>query len=296
MLQAPNLDLNDAPTTRRATTVAKARSTVAEPRPQRHSEYVHLIALFDERARLPRNDPRHRLLRDRLIKGHLPVARHIARKHASRGGDPDDLEQVATIGLILSVDRFEPARGVDFLSFAVPTITGEVLRYFRDRQPLIRMPRQLRELQAGLAEATTELSQALGRAPRPSEIAAHLGVDRATVLDALEAIHTVHVSSLDEPASAEGQPGGSGGPNRFDAALAVDDTDTDLVEHRATLVPLLTALPDRDRRILLLRFVHGLTQTEIGQRIGISQMHVSRLLAGILARLREQLAGGKRKD
>jgi len=267
---------------------------VVTARPRHPHEYGHLAALFDERAKLPADHPRRRLLRDQLITGHLPVARHIARKHLSRGGSPDDLEQVATLGLILSVDRFEPGRGVDFLSFAVPTITGEVLRYFRDRHHLIRVPRRLRDMQAALVRATADLSQALGRAPRPSEIATHLGVDLATVLDGLQALYAGQPSSLDEPAGTDGlanSSAGPGGPGRFDTALTTTDTGIDLVEHRATIGPLLTTLTERERRILLLRFFHGLTQTEIAGQVGVSQMQVSRLLAATLSRLRRQAAG-----
>jgi RNA polymerase sigma-B factor len=288
LLEAPDLDRVD-PSAVPATT--STTSTVVTP-PRRHThEYVHLAALFDERARLPADHPRRRLLRDQLITGHLPIARHIARKHLSRGGSLDDLEQVAYLGLILSVDRFEPGRGIDFLSFAVPTITGEVLRYFRDRHHMIRVPRRLRDVQAALVRASAELSQALGRSPRPSEIATHLGIDLATVLDGLEALYAGQPSSLDEPAGADGPSNNSAGPGshgRFAAALTMADTATELVEYRATLGPLLATLTDRERRILLLRFFHGLTQTEIAGQIGVSQMQVSRLLAATLARLRRQ--------
>lgn len=248
--------------------------------------YEHLTPLFAERSRLPEGHPRRERLRNELIAGHLPVARNIARRYAYRGYDPEDLEQVASVGLVLAVDRFDVDRGADFLSFAVPTINGEVLRYFRDRANTIRTPRRLRSMQATIFDAAAELGQRHGRAPRPSEIAEHLDVDVELVLEALSAQAVVRTASLDEPA-ADGDH--SGGRLRFGSALAHVEEEFDLVEHREALAPLLAALPDRERRILLLRFFGGLTQTEIGAQVGLSQMHVSRLLARTLSRLRRQL-------
>ena len=150
--------------------------------PTRLNGYEHLLPVFTELRRLPMGHPRRTRLRDELIAGYRPVAQHIARKHAHRGENLDDLEQVASVGLILAVDRFEPDRGVDFLSFAVPTITGEVLRHFRDRSMAVRVPRRLRELQASIYDAAAELGQQLGRAPRPSEIAAKRSFASASLL------------------------------------------------------------------------------------------------------------------
>jgi RNA polymerase sigma-B factor len=256
--------------------------------PASGSGYEHMAPLFAERAGLPEGHPRRERLRDELIAGHLPLARNIARKYAYRGDNPDDLEQVASVGLVLAVDRFDPGRGIDFLSYAVPTIRGEVLRYFRDRANTIRTPRRLRALQAMICDAVAELAQRHGRAPRPSEIAAHLAVDLAVVLEALSAQDVAHIASLDEPAPADDSSGG--GWLRFGSAFAHIEDKFDLVEHRESLAPLLAALPERERRILLLRFFGGLNQTEIGAQIGISQMHVSRLLSRTLDRLRRKLA------
>jgi RNA polymerase sigma-B factor len=242
--------------------------------------------LFVERTGLPVGHPRRAQLRDDLIAGYRPVAQHIARKYGYRGENPDDLEQVATLGLILAVDRFEYERGVDFLSFAVPTITGEVLRHFRDRSTAIRVPRRLREVQSAIYDAAAELGQRLGRAARPSEIAAHLDVGLEIVLEGLAAQGAAHCASLDEPAWDDE---GSGDRVRFGAALSQAEPEFDLIEHREALAPLLAALPERERTILLLRFFGGMTQTEIGRRIGISQMHVSRLLARTLTGLRRTL-------
>jgi RNA polymerase sigma-B factor len=253
----------------------------------RRNGYEHLAPLFVAYRCLPRNDPRRRALRNELITGYRPVAQNIAHRYAHRGDNPEDLEQVATLGLIMAVDRFEPDREVDFLSFAVPTITGEVLRYFRDRSALVRVPRQLRMLRGQIYDAAAELGQRHGRAARPSEIAAFLEVDIEVVLEGLTAQASGHTSSLDEPATDDSERGGR---TRFDAALRYIEPHFDLIEDRAALGPLLTELPDRERTILLLRFFRGLTQTEIGQQVGISQMHVSRLLSRTLTSLRHTLA------
>jgi RNA polymerase sigma-B factor len=255
--------------------------------PARRDGFEHLAPLFTERAALPEGHPRRDRLRDELIAGHLSLARNIARKYAYRGDNPEDLEQVASVGLVLAVDRFDPERGHDFLSFAVPTISGEVLRHFRDRASTIRTPRRLRAMQSMIYDAAAELGQRHGRSPRPSEIAAHLDVDVEVVLEALSAQGAAHTESLDE----QFQDGdGSSERSRFASALAHVEEEFDLVEQREALLPLLGALPERERRILLLRFFGGLTQTEIGAQLGISQMHVSRLLSRTLERLRRKLA------
>jgi RNA polymerase sigma-B factor len=252
--------------------------------------YEHLAPRFLEHAALPPGHARREALRETLICGYMPVARHIARRYRHRGENADDLEQVATVGLILAVDRFEPGRGVDFLSFAVPTINGEVLRHFRDKATMVRVPRRLRALQSAIFEAAAELGQRNGRAARPSEIAQHLQVDVEQVLEGLQAQYAGHTSSLDEPAWDDRGGGGGGDRTRHGAVLGVLEPEFDLVEYRESVSPLLAALPDRERRILLLRFFGGLTQTEIADAVGVSQMHVSRLLARTLAKLRRRLA------
>jgi RNA polymerase sigma-B factor len=265
-----------------------ASTALAPERVARPHGYEHLAPLFVERDGLPPADPHRNQLRDALIAGYRPVAQHIAHRHGYRGEPSDDLEQVAMVGLILAVDRFEAERGVDFLSFAVPTITGEVLRHLRDRSTAIRVPRRLRELQAVIYDAAAALGQRLGRAPRPTEIAAELQMDLELVLEGLAARAAAHCFSLDEPAQDdEGRPGDR---TRLGAALKWTEPQFDLIEQREALIPLVASLPERDRRILALRFFDGLTQTEIGQRVGISQMHVSRLLSRSLATLRVGLA------
>jgi len=247
--------------------------------------YEHLVPLFKEFASLPEDDPRRQELRDKLVTGHLPVALHIARRFAHRGEPQEDLEQVATVGLINAVDRFEPERGTDFLSYAVPTIAGEVRRHFRDQAWSMRVPRRLKDLHVAIGAAVSELSQHLGRAPRPSEIAAHLQCDTEEVLEGLEAASAYRSASLDEVLTTDEASG-----HTVADALGEADNALDQVEYREAVRPLLESLPERERTILLLRFFGNLTQTQIAQQVGISQMHVSRLLAQTLATLREQLA------
>jgi RNA polymerase sigma-B factor len=255
---------------------------------RRRHGYEHLAPLFVEQERLAPGDPRRSRMREALISGYRPVAQHIARKYSYRGENPDDLEQVALVGLILAVDRFEPERRIDFLSFAVPTITGEVLRHFRDRATTIRVPRRLRELQGRIVDAAAELGQRYGRAARPRELATHLEVDLEAVLDGLAAHGAGRTSSLDEPAFDD--DGAGGDRTRFAAALGRTEPEFDLVEYRESVGPLIAALPERERTILVLRFFGGLTQGEIGERVGVSQMHVSRLLSRTLRSLRCGLA------
>jgi RNA polymerase sigma-B factor len=257
--------------------------------PERRHGYEHLAPLFAERAALPDGHPRRAQLRAQLIAGYLPVARHIAHRYGYRGEHFQDLEQVASVGLILAVDRFDPGRDIDFLSFAVPTITGEVLRHFRDRAAPIRVPRRLRALQGQIYDAAGELAQAHGRAARPSEIARHLRLDVEDVLEGLAARGAGHTSSLDEPGRRDEDGSGSKDRTRFAAALGRTEPEFDLVEYRESLGPLLAALPERERRILLLRFFGEQTQTEIAAQVGLSQMHVSRLLSRTLTQLRCRL-------
>jgi RNA polymerase sigma-B factor len=258
-----------------------------EVRGRRRDEYAHLAPLFAERIRLAADHPRQQVLRSELIIGYLPVARNVARKHRYRGENIDDLEQVATLGLINAVDRFEPERGFDFLSFAIPTITGEVQRHYRDRTSTIRVPRAIRELQARVYQATDEIGQRLGRAATPSELAGQLGVGLDSVIEALQAAYETRLSSLDEP--RRGEDAGSGDGTPLVDAVGVSDPDLGLVENREALAPLLDGLAERERMIVLLRFYGNMTQTEIANRIGISQMHVSRLLSATLRQLRRQL-------
>jgi RNA polymerase sigma-B factor len=239
--------------------------------------------LFAEMAALPEGAPERAAIRDSLVETHLPLVEYLARRFRNRGELHDDLVQVATIGLIKSVDRFDLGRGVEFSTYATPTIVGEIKRHFRDKGWAIRVPRRLQELKLSLAKATSELSQKNGRSPTVAELATHLGMTQDEVLEGLESANAYSTVSLDTPDSGDSD------------ALAVADTlgviDDALegVEYRESLKPLLDQLPPREKRILLLRFFGNLTQSQIATELGISQMHVSRLLARTLAQLREGL-------
>lgn len=238
--------------------------------------------MFRELAKLEPDSPEFRRYRDRIVERCLPLADHIARRFDGRGEARDDLVQVARVGLVNAVIRYDVDTGSDFVSFAVPTIMGEVRRHFRDNSWSVKVPRRLKELHLRLGAATAELSQKLGRAPTASELAAELEMDRQEVVEGLVAGSSYNTLSIDS----------GGGDEKAPAIVdTLGDNDLSLVqiENREALRPLLAALPDRERAVLLLRFSESLTQTQIAERVGISQMHVSRLLAKSLARLRDQL-------
>jgi RNA polymerase sigma-B factor len=247
------------------------------------SEYDHLTPLLEEYAALDPDDPRRERLRDELVKGYLPVAQHIARRFAHRGEPLDDLTQVATVGLINAIDRFDPGKGGEFFSFAVPTISGEVRRHFRDQSWSMRVPRRLKDMHVSINGAVSELSQTLGRAPRPTEIAQRLDLPVNEVLEGLEAAEAYRSSSLDEMLSSED------GSATVGELVGEADDELDRVDYREALRPLLADLAPRERTIVMLRFFGNLTQTQIANEVGISQMHVSRLLAQTLTRLRDRL-------
>jgi RNA polymerase sigma-B factor len=240
-------------------------------------------SLFAELASLPAESPRRQAIRDELVETHLPLVEYLARRFRNRGELHDDLVQVATIGLIKSVDRFDLERGVEFSTYATPTIVGEIKRHFRDKGWAIRVPRRLQELKLSLAKATSELAQRNGRSPTVAELATYLGMSEEDVLEGLESANAYSTVSLDTPENGDSD------------ALAVADTlgviDESLegVEYRESLKPLLDQLPPREKRILLLRFFGNMTQSQIAAELGISQMHVSRLLARTLTQLREGL-------
>jgi RNA polymerase sigma-B factor len=229
------------------------------------------------------DDPGRAELRNKLVTGHLPLAEHIAARFSNRGVPREDLVQVATLGLINAVDRFQPDRGTDFLSFAVPTVMGEVRRHFRDASWAMHVPRRLKELNLQINSASAELSQRLGRAPTPSELGKHLDLPPEQVYEGLEAGNAYHSMSLDEALSPEADSDPLGD------TLGQQDESIEGVENYESLRPLIEALPERERQILTLRFFRHMTQTQIADRIGISQMHVSRLLSRTLENLRQSL-------
>jgi RNA polymerase sigma-B factor len=218
-------------------------------------------------------------VRDELVAAHLGLAEYLARRFANRGEPLDDLVQVASLGLIKAVDRFDPERGVEFSTYATHTIVGELKRHFRDKGWAIRAPRRMQELYLQLGKVVGTLSQELGHSPTIAELAAEVEVSEEEVLEALEAGQAYRSASLDAPVgNEEGETLG--------AHLGEEDVSLADVESRATLSPLLAQLPPRERLILHLRFFEGLTQSEIATRLNISQMHVSRLLARSVSELR----------
>jgi RNA polymerase sigma-B factor len=258
---------------------------MAAPRSLNRNDYEDLAPLFHQLADGALPEPTRQSVRARLVAEHLPVAEHIARRFRNRGQPDDDLRQVAAIGLIQAVDRFDPKRGSDFLSFAVPTITGEVRRYFRDATWSVGVPRRLKELHSAITKTTAQLSQTLGRAPRPSELAEALGRPIEEIHEGLSAAGAYHSDSLDETVS-----GADGVTTSVGDLLGGQDDDMADVDSRQTLFPALAKLAERERTIGVLRFFGNLTQTQIADRIGLSQMHVSRLLSASIAKLRTELA------
>ncbi|GAA2136192.1 SigB/SigF/SigG family RNA polymerase sigma factor [Glycomyces algeriensis] len=251
---------------------------------RKSDEYGHLEPLFDELERLDPDDPQWSEVRDRLVTGYLPLAEHIAQRFSGKGIAKDDLVQVASVGLIHAVDRFDSSKGADFLSFAVPTVMGEVRRHFRDTTWPMRVPRRLQELRLSLNRAGAELAQDLGRPPTEEELAEHLGITVREVQEGYEARQAFRAVSLDEPPFED--------ENRLSLVETIggEDGALELVENHETLAPLLQELPERERKILGLRYFGDMTQTQIAEEVGISQMHVSRLLNRTLNELREELA------
>ncbi|MFD9001213.1 RNA polymerase sigma factor SigF [Streptomyces sp. NPDC059582] len=239
-------------------------------------------ALFVELRGLKEGSAEYAELRNRLVRMHLPLVEHLARRFRNRGEPLDDLTQVATIGLIKSVDRFDPERGVEFSTYATPTVVGEIKRHFRDKGWAVRVPRRLQELRLALTTATAELSQQHGRSPTVHELAEKLAISEEEVLEGLESANAYSTLSLDVPDTDDESPAVAD-------TLGAEDEALEGVEYRESLKPLLEDLPPREKRILLLRFFGNMTQSQIAQEVGISQMHVSRLLARTLAQLREKL-------
>ena len=233
---------------------------------------------------LPAGHPDRPRIRQRTIEWYLPLAASLAVRFQHRGELADDLEQVARVGLIKAVDGYQPSRGVEFSSYATPTILGELKRHFRDHGWSVHVPRRLQELKLAIGNATGPLSQRLGRSPTVADLATYLKVSEDEILEGLDSAQAYRTTSLSAGTGTDGEVA-------VQDRLGSEDPGLSTVEDREALVPLLAKLPERERTIVLLRFFAGLTQTQIAQRVGISQMHVSRLLARSLRQLRDGLAG-----
>ncbi|QIG43875.1 RNA polymerase sigma factor SigF [Nocardioides anomalus] len=225
----------------------------------------------------------HEAAREGLVHLHLPLVEHCARRFRNRGEPFEDLVQVGTIGLLKSIDRFDLERGVEFSTYATPTIIGEIKRYFRDKGWAIRVPRRLQELRMQIGSASAELTQSLGRSPTPRELADKIGCSVEEILEGIESSNAYSTLSLDASDNDE-----DGAATMLDA-IGVDDENLEHVEIRESIKPLLDRLDAREKRILLLRFFKNMTQSQIAEEIGVSQMHVSRLLSRTLEQLRTSL-------
>jgi RNA polymerase sigma-B factor len=263
-------------------------ATLVQPLLSTHADDVDL-------SQLSRRDATQRLLElaatadpadqqsyeERVVELNMPVAVDVARRYRARGIPVEDLEQVAYLGLVKAVKGYDPERATDFLSYAVPTIRGEVRRHFRDQGWVVRPPRAVQQAQARITAAEGDLCQELGRAPRPSEIADHLDLERDLVVEALAANGCFAPTSLDtSPGDVDSGVG---------ERLGGEDPAFDSAEARVALKPLLSHLDRRERVMLEMRFFKGATQAEIGEVLGITQMQVSRLLSALLGRLRDEL-------
>jgi RNA polymerase sigma-B factor len=247
--------------------------------------------LLRRRANLPAGHPDRVTLRARSIEAGLPLARRLAGSYRGRGEPVDDLYQVAALALIKAVDGYDPDRQTAFTTYAVPTILGALKRHFRDSTWRIRVPRSIHNLAVSLAPATAALAQHLGRTPTTREIAAHLGATDEDLALAVNAWHAHSPASLDAPTPGDG-------PDRSPLSDLIGAVDTrfDAVTDLHVLRPLLAALPVQQRRILAMRFFDNMTQAQIAARIGVSQMHISRLLLRALTRLRTGMLAEQHPD
>ncbi|MGX7679335.1 SigB/SigF/SigG family RNA polymerase sigma factor [Jatrophihabitans sp. DSM 45814] len=259
------------------TTPDQAETAAGRNRPDR--DRVRL--LFVELNRLDPGSVAHREIRDQLVEAHMALVSYLARRFAGRGEPSDDLVQIGTIGLLHAIDRFEPERGLEFSTFATPNIVGEIKRHFRDRGWMVRVPRRLQELQGALTSGIGELSQQLGRSPTVAELARHLNITEEDVIEGTESARAYNAIPLDAPNASTGMS--------IADSLIESDVALAHVEIRHALRPVLAGLAGRERQALLLRFVENKTQSEIAAVLGVSQVHVSRLLAKTLTDLRDKL-------
>jgi RNA polymerase sigma-B factor len=254
------------------------RSAAVEETRRRSAE------LFETLHGSPAGSPAHRSARDELIALHLPLVEHCARRFRNRGEPHEDLVQVGTIGLLKAVDRFDAERGVEFSTYATPTVIGEIKRHFRDKGWAIRVPRRLQELRLQIGTVSAELTQSLGRSPTPRELAERIGCTIEEIVEGLESGNAYATLSLDAGDDAD-----DGGPASMLDAMGAEDEHLEHVEIRESIKPLLDALEAREKKILMLRFFRNMTQSQIAEEVGISQMHVSRLLSRTLDQLRTAL-------
>ena len=252
---------------------------------QPDDSYDDVVDMFVALRQMPAESYEYRRQRERIVARCLPLADHVASHFSRRGESLDDLTQVARLGLMNAINRFDPGKGPSFIGFAVPTMMGEVRRYFRDHSWGMRVPRRLRELHVQISRTTSDLAQKLGRAPTAGELSRVLEVPREEIVECLIAGDAYRLESLDAPLSADG----SGKPRLVADAAGGIDPQIEHITNREAVRVLVAALPQRERQVLHMRFFESMTQSQIAERIGVSQMQVSRILANTLRRLRDQL-------
>jgi RNA polymerase sigma-B factor len=263
--------------------------TATRPAPSRETRtddsYDDVVGMFVALHQMPAESHEYRCQRERIVARCLPLADHVASHFARRGEGLDDLVQVARLGLMNAINRFDPAKGPSFIGFAVPTMMGEVRRYFRDYSWGMRVPRRLRELHVQISRTTGDLAQKLGRAPTAGELSQVLEVPREEIIECLVAGDAYRLDSLDAPVGTDS----SGSPRLVADAVGGIDPQIEHITNREALRVLVAALPERERDVLRMRFFESMTQSQIAERIGVSQMQVSRILASTLRCLRDQL-------
>lgn len=261
-----------------------------DPRPDRERARALFLRFIGARARHDRSpnryDAEYEGLRKELIVAHLNLARFLAVKFANRGEPLDDLVQVGTVGLLKAIDRFDASRGVEFTTYATPTIVGEIKRYFRDKGWAVKVPRRLQELNLAVNRAGDKLAVELGRSPTVGELAERLGAAEEDILEAQELGQAYNLLSLDSEVSGEADKKSQ----TLSDTVGTTDAGLELLEDRANLQRAFGVLTGRERVIIYLRFYESVSQTEIAKRLNVSQMHVSRLQAKALEKLRASLA------
>jgi len=254
----------------------------AEAPPSPHAERrAETMRTFHRMHKLPPGDPMRERLRAEIVEDHMAYARRIAARYGGHGEVVEDFAQVAYLGLVKAVDNFDPNHGTGFLGYATPMIMGEIKRYFRDSTWDVHVPRRMQELSSSLRKATEALTQELGRSPSVEELAKHVKATPEEVVEAMDAASAYTTASLDRPVRVDANEGAS-----LMEFVGEDDPRFEAVVNREVLKPLLAKLGERDKRILMMRFFRGMTQSQIGEELHVSQMQVSRLLTRILEELR----------
>ncbi|BBZ60332.1 SigB/SigF/SigG family RNA polymerase sigma factor [Mycolicibacterium monacense] len=259
--------------------------TAKRPSTRTQDDYTDVPDMFRLLSVLSPGTPDHDRQRERIVTRCLPLADHIAFRYHRKGENLDDLVQIARVGLMHAVNRFDPENGANFLSFAVPTMLGEIRRHFRDNGWAMHVPRRLKDLHVQITRATPRLTQSLGRPPTPTDLAAELGADRQEVVECLVAGDAYSLRSIDSPISSSDDTTRS-----LADTLGEVDGEMEHITDRESLRPLLAALTERERTVISLRFFASMTQTQIAERIGVSQMQVSRILAKTLQQLRDGMS------